>query len=95
MHLQMNYFNYKTLQSGPTVNLWSRLSLGPSNGTISRFSFHIRGLLVILSTPHLTLYPRTLHNLAKPTHCFLNRLPLTQHDFNQEFFSCNALLDQT
>src|SRR5664279_4056278 len=36
---------------GPIANLWTRLSLSPADGTISRFSFHIRGLLVILATP--------------------------------------------
>jgi hypothetical protein len=68
--------------TSPTSDLRSRLSLSPSNGTIPRLSFHIRRLLVILSAPHLTLQPRTLHNLPKPTHCFLNRLPLTQHDLD-------------
>ena len=47
----------------------------------------------MLSTPHLTLQPGTLHDLPKPTYCFLNRLPLPQLDLDQEFFSCTAPLD--
>ena len=62
--------------------LRSRPSLSPANGTIPRFSFHIRRLLIALSAPHVTLHPRTFHNLPKSPNCFLNRLPLTQHDLD-------------
>ena len=71
---------------GPTSDLRLGLRLSPSNGTISRLSFHVRRLLVILSTPHFTLQSRTVHNFAKPTHGLLNRLPLTYRNLNSHTF---------
>ena len=73
------------IASGPPCGL--RVILRPSNGSVPGHSLHVGRLLIMLAAPHLTLQPRTFHNLSKPTHRFLNRLPLTQHDLDRHHFS--------